>query len=128
LGAYLKARTYALEAKIITAQKIEARALTPISLPNNRRQLQKEINALPQNCLLFSTGNYVCYLADYKLIPMMMHELGRRREESFRAVGEGTGKPLDLDEYDEYYKHLILWDKYRQRLVGAYRLGFGKNN
>jgi len=127
LGAYLKARTYALEANIITAPKVEARALTPIALPNNRKHLQKEINALPQNCFLFSTGNYVCYLADYKLIPMMMHELGRRREESFRAVGEGTGKPLDLDEYDEYYKHLILWDKHRQSLVGAYRLGFGKN-
>jgi putative hemolysin len=57
----------------------------------------------------------------------MMHELGRRREEAFRAVGEGTGRPLDLDEYDEYYKHLILWDKQKQRLVGAYRLGFGKD-
>jgi hypothetical protein len=33
---------------------------------------------------------------------------------------------LDLDEYDEYYKHLILWDKQKTRLVGAYRLGFGK--
>ncbi len=127
LGAYLKARSYALEANITTAKKIENRTLTPIALPNNRRNLQREINSLPQSCYLFTTGNYVCYLAEHKSIPLMMHELGRRREEAFRAVGEGTGRPLDLDEYDEYYKHLILWDKQKQRLVGAYRLGFGKD-
>jgi hypothetical protein len=46
---------------------------------------------------------------------------------TFRAVGEGTGNPVDLDKYDKYYKHLILWDKENQRLAGAYRMGFGRD-
>jgi putative hemolysin len=50
-----------------------------------------------------------------------LHELGRLREIAFRAVGEGSGRRLDLDCYDNYYYHLILWDSYRLDIVGAYR-------
>jgi len=131
LGSFLRSRSYALEANIPQVAKktgnsgIPAGKINPIALPKNRRALQKEINALSADKLLFTNGNYNCYLTDSASIPLMMHELGRRREEAFRAVGEGTGKPLDLDEYDEYYKHLILWDRQKTRLVGAYRLGFG---
>ena len=131
LGSFLRARSYALEANIPQVAKKSgnnngtAIKISPIALPKNRRALQKEINALSADKLLFTNGNYSCYLTDSVSIPLMMHELGRRREEAFRAVGEGTGKPLDLDEYDEYYKHLILWDRRKTRLVGAYRLGFG---
>ncbi len=127
LGLFLRSRTYALEANLKTDKKgIANSGLTPIALPRNRRALQKEINLLSPNKLLFTTGHYACYITDAASIPLMLHELGRRREEAFRAVGEGTGRPLDLDEYDDYYKHLILWDKQKTRLVGAYRLGFGK--
>lgn len=126
LGMHLRSRSYALEANIRKEVKNETRIdLEPIALPKNRRAMQKEINSLAPEKHLFTTGNYSCYLTDSKSIPLMMHELGRRREEAFRAVGEGTGRPLDLDEYDSYYKHLILWDKQKTRLVGAYRLGFG---
>ena len=59
-------------------------------------------------------------------IPAMMREIGRRREESFRQVGEGTGAGIDTDPFDLYYKHLILWDKEARQLAGAYRLGIGK--
>lgn len=127
LGLFLRSRTYALEANIkIEKKEVASSGVVPIALPKNRKALQKEINSLPPNKLLFTTSHYSCYLTDHKSIPFMMHELGRRREEAFRAVGEGTGRPLDLDGYDEYYKHLILWDKKKTRLVGAYRLGFGK--
>ncbi len=127
LGLYLRSRSYALEANIPQKESsVEDRKdIEPIALPKNRRAMQKEINSLGSDKLLFTTGHYSCYLTDSKSIPLMMHELGRRREEAFRAVGEGTGKPLDLDEYDNYYKHLILWDKQKTRLIGAYRLGFG---
>ncbi len=47
------------------------------------------------------------------------------REVTFRAVGEGTNKSIDLDEYDLYYDHLILWDREAQRIAGAYRIGNG---
>ncbi|MDD4638679.1 MAG: GNAT family N-acetyltransferase, partial [Bacteroidales bacterium] len=127
LGRYLKSRSYALEGNVKKEKKwIADKEIVPIALPKNRRALMKEILSLPHNKLLFTTGHYACYFTDFQSIPLMMHELGRRREESFRAIGEGTGKPLDLDSYDEYYKHLILWDKRKSRLVGAYRLGFGK--
>jgi putative hemolysin len=127
LSLLVRSRVYALEANINNnIKKVEERNdLEPIALPKNRRAMQKEINALTPDKHIFTNGHYSCYLTDSKSIPLMMHELGRRREEAFRAVGEGTGRPLDLDSYDDYYKHLILWDRQRTRLVGAYRLGFG---
>jgi hypothetical protein len=78
-----------------------------------------------KDSLLFTTANFECYLADYDRIPRVIHEIGRRREEAFRAVGEGTGKQIDTDEYDVYYKHLILWDTDEQKIAGGYRLGMG---
>lgn len=54
-----------------------------------------------------------------------MRELYRLREETFRAVGEGTGQPLDTDIYDAYYRQMVLWHVPNQEIVGAYRLGFG---
>lgn len=127
LSLGLRARTYALESNLTPNAHIEPRDdLQPIALPKNRRAMQKEISTLPVTAQLFTTGGYSCYLVNASSIPTLLHEIGRRREEAFRAVGEGTGTPLDLDEYDQYYKHLILWDKRKSRLVGAYRLGIGR--
>jgi putative hemolysin len=49
--------------------------------------------------------------------------LGRLRELTFRQIGEGTGKSTDLDDFDLTYHHLFVWNKVKQELVGAYRLG-----
>jgi hypothetical protein len=49
------------------------------------------------------------------------------REETFRAIGEGTGKHLDQDEFDSHFKHLILWDNVKQKIAGCYRLGIGSD-
>lgn len=84
-----------------------------------------ELNRIRKKSLLFTCAQYECYFADYNDIPKIMYELGRRREEAFRAVGEGSGKKLDTDKYDTYYKHLLLWDKEENRLAGGYRLGIG---
>jgi hypothetical protein len=51
--------------------------------------------------------------------------IGRLREITFREVGEGTNLPFDLDEYDQYYKHLFLWDRKEEKLAGAYRMALG---
>ena len=48
------------------------------------------------------------------------------REITFRAVGEGTNRSIDLDEYDLYYYHLFIWDREDEKIVGAYRVGKGK--
>tara|TARA_R110001592_G_scaffold104699_1_gene294590 strand:+ start:7094 stop:8029 length:936 start_codon:yes stop_codon:yes gene_type:complete len=52
----------------------------------------------------------------------LLREIGRLREAAFRLVGEGTGLDRDVDSYDLYYMHIILWDDEDQEIVGAYRL------
>ena len=74
----------------------------------------------------YQTAQYHCFLADYEDIPNLIHEIGRRREEAFRASGEGTNTALDIDDFDPYFKHLILWDSAQKKIAGAYRLGIGE--
>lgn len=54
-----------------------------------------------------------------------MRELGRLREITYREVGEGTNKSLDLDDFDSYYSHLFIWDDLNKRIIGGYRIGYG---
>jgi hypothetical protein len=75
--------------------------------------------------ILFETGDYRAYLIAASDAPDLMRELYRLREVTFRAVGEGTGKALDTDPYDDYYRHLVLWNIPNGDLVGAYRVGYG---
>ena len=125
LGRMLRNRVYAMEAN--TPGRFEVHLTEtpqePLIPPVDSRELAKEMDALTP---LFEVYKYRCYLADTEQIPAMMTEIGRRREESFRQVGEGTGAGIDTDKYDRYYKHLILWDKDSRKLAGAYRLGIGR--
>jgi putative hemolysin len=59
-------------------------------------------------------------------IPNIMNEIGRLREITFREVGEGTNQKMDIDEYDLYYNQLFIWDEENRKIVGAYRVGKGK--
>lgn len=128
LAAYLRARTYALEANI-NNEDVEYNNTKQETLPPPLKSflMVNELNKIRKDSLLFTCAQYECYFADHKDIPNIMYELGRRREEAFRAVGEGSGKKLDTDKYDTYYKHLILWDKEDNRLAGGYRLGIGSD-
>ncbi|MBL19025.1 MAG: glycerol acyltransferase [Flavobacteriaceae bacterium] len=89
--------------------------------------LEHEIIALKNSSKsLLVSKDYELFLTSSDLIPNILTEIGRQREITFRAVGEGTNKPLDLDHYDNDYLHLFLWDHKARTLVGAYRLGLGK--
>ncbi|GAB1408717.1 lysophospholipid acyltransferase family protein [Thermomonas brevis] len=55
----------------------------------------------------------------------LLREIGRLRELTFRAVGEGTGRSLDLDAWDSWYEHIVLWDAAAARIAGAYRIARG---
>jgi putative hemolysin len=55
----------------------------------------------------------------------VMQEIGRLRELTFRAVGEGTGQRLDVDVYDNWYEHIVLWDEAASKIAGAYRVARG---
>jgi putative hemolysin len=76
-----------------------------------------------QGAALVSQGGLTVFAAFSHEIPALLQEIGRLREVTFRAVGEGTGQEIDLDGFDRYYEHLFLWDEQRQRIAGAYRLG-----
>ncbi len=55
----------------------------------------------------------------------LLREIGRLRELTFRAVGEGTGRRLDLDAWDSWYEHIVLWDAAASKIAGAYRIARG---
>ena len=73
--------------------------------------------------LMAEQGTLSVYMAAAVDIPLCLQEIGRLREVTFRAVGEGTGREIDLNSYDEHYMHLILWDEAGARIAGAYRVG-----
>ena len=86
----------------------------------------KEVNSLRENdCRLLQSKNYEVFFAKAKDIPNVLHEIGRLREVTFRAVGEGTNESIDIDSYDKYYRHMFLWDADTKKIAGAYRMGLG---
>ncbi|WP_323595220.1 lysophospholipid acyltransferase family protein [Aliarcobacter butzleri] len=81
-------------------------------------------NELKKSPLLGQTNDgKKIYLYDYVEDSIVLKELGRLREISFRKVGEGVNKKRDIDKYDVYYQHIILYDKNELEIVGAYRIG-----
>jgi putative hemolysin len=94
--------------------------IDPVPLP----MLREEIAALDsQRQSLASSGELQVYCTRAQSIPLVLREIGRLRELTFRAAGEGTGKCADLDAFDESYLHLFVWDARAEAVVGAYRLG-----
>jgi hypothetical protein len=76
--------------------------------------------------LLVELKKFQAFTAKSSQIPYTIREIGRLREITYREVGEGTGKSIDLDEFDEFCDHIFIWDKENTRIVGAYRLLPGK--
>jgi hypothetical protein len=105
------------------APKVGGDALEPVVPPHASELLAKEVRRLPAEQIVVRGGAYVGFLAAARQIPHVLYEIGRLRELSFRAVGEGTGAMIDLDRFDSHYLHLFLWNTGRDEVVGAYRLG-----
>ncbi len=92
-----------------------------VAFPEKRARLEKELN---DSVTLGSTPDgKIIYLVDHRLNSSVIRELGRLRELTFRAVGEGTQRLRDTDRYDKIYRHIVLWDKDDREIVGAYRIG-----
>lgn len=130
LARFLRARTYALGSGL----QVKREFFSPLRFPRNPKEV---VMSLPEEALarevaglddlkLSSQAEFDLYLAPCNRIPQMLREIGRKREVTFRAVGEGTNKAIDLDEFDLYYDHLFLWDREKRKLVGSYRIGDGR--
>lgn len=94
--------------------------------PQNRQLIKQELNQ--SELLGQSKDGKLIYLFDYQTEKNQsqsatMQEIGRLREIAFRQVGEGTGEDIDLDKFDHFYRHLVLWDDEELEIVGAYRIG-----
>jgi len=97
-----------------------------IAAPINPLLMESEVDDLrAKNHRLLESKNYEVYLAHAANIPNILREIGRLREITFRAIGEGTNRAIDLDKFDSYYHHMFLWDTEAECLVGAYRMGLG---
>ena len=93
----------------------------PVIHPVDRQSLRAHLQQAER--LGTTADNMHILLVDFTDNKPVMDEIGRLRELTFRAVGEGTGQHKDLDVYDRYYRHLVLWDDAALEIAGAYRLG-----
>lgn len=127
---YLRWRTYLLAAR----PDYKARTSLPLRNWGRKRPMQavtssgdpallaEEVARLSRNQLLTKAGDLEVYVAPAPAIPKVLEEIGRLREHTFRGVGEGTGKAVDLDRFDEDYLHLFAWKPATREVIGAYRL------
>ena len=100
-------------------------AIAPIAQSQNKKLIVNEINCLRDELKLFRQGPFTLFFAHPNELKYVMEEIGRLREITFREVGEGTNKELDIDKYDAYYNQLFIWDHEQETIVGAYRVGMG---
>lgn len=118
--------------------KILSKLATPVMHPKPQRPMQTIAPAIDRELILkdFSNAELMLdtspereqkgmrvYRAKGDEIPNILLELGRLREETFRTVGEGSGLDRDIDQFDSYYDHFVAWDKGKQEITGAYRIG-----
>ena len=131
-GRYLRARVYSL------GSVLEVHKFFNKQTGKKKKKAEKLVEPVPPDILadevrnvsskyeLFTTKNYSVICAPTVVIPNIFSEIGRLREMTFREVGEGTNKSTDIDEYDFYYYQLFIWDNAEKKIVGAYRIGKGK--
>ncbi len=98
--------------------------IPPVPVPLLRRELTDD-----KRLRLTNRSGNVIYKVTWQDSPQVLREIGRLREITFREAGGGTGKELDLDEFDTSdhpYTQLIVWDPKGERILGGYRYRLGK--
>jgi putative hemolysin len=128
LAAHLRQRTLMLRHRVTTAilpanGSTSGSGFAQIIERVDPLAVADEVARLLPSQKLVDADEYQVYCASADELPNTLREIGRLREITFRATGEGTGKAIDLDEFDSDYLHLFVWQKDKQELVGAYRLG-----
>ena len=102
---------------------------SPIIPPVDKELIKAELT--PERQLrMTNKSNNAIYIVTAHNAPNTMREIGRLREEAFRAAGGGTGKEIDIDEFDtceNCYKQLIVWNPDAEEIIGGYRYLEGEN-
>ncbi len=121
---YLRLRTYILRSRGSGgAVRGPAGPQMPVAPPLHRDSIAQDVWMLPPEACVLESEDMAVYCAPAAQIPRLLHEIGRLREVTFRAAGEGTGREIDLDRFDHHYHHLFVWNRRAGELVGAYRIG-----
>jgi putative hemolysin len=125
LARHLRLATYALSATTSVVARTAKRslALETVPAPEPPAVIAAEIAALPPEAELVASGDLAVYRLTRSQAPQAVLDIGRLREIAFRGVGEGTGASRDLDAYDDYYEHLVLWNRQQREIAGGYRMG-----
>jgi putative hemolysin len=125
---YMLAKPFEKDSKFLPSASDLKISKSPKQIVNgaNQEKMIDEVNKLRDgDCRLLQSKNYEVFFAGAGKIPNVLHEIGRLRETTFRAIGEGTNESIDLDKYDQYYHHMFLWDDETNQIAGAYRMGLG---
>jgi putative hemolysin len=124
LTDYLRRRTFLLRHRARPNVDVSSVASQePIVKPVSPDLLENDVATLPESQVLVRHDDSVVYFARAGQIRNVLREIGRLREATFRPIGEGTGRAIDLDTFDYDYVHLFVWNPSRREIVGAYRLG-----
>lgn len=98
------------------------RSLMPLAVAEGGARLAEELDSLDRGKVLARQGPLEVWCLTQSEAPHLLREVGRVRERTFREIGEGTGRALDLDRFDATYHHLVLWNRERREVAGGYRL------
>lgn len=107
----------------VAERKKQTGAWAPLIAPIKPALLRAELESLPPEDCLLTSGYFKVYRFLGSELPHTLREIGRLRELTFRSVSEGSGNECDLDPFDAWYDQLILWDDQASQIVGGYRLG-----
>jgi len=94
-----------------------------LGTPVHPAVIRGEVGHLAYDHVLVENERYMAVTAWAGQIPNALHEVGRLRELAFREAGRGSGRRVDLDQFDLYYLHVLVWSKERQEIAGACRIG-----
>ena len=102
---------------------MEQEIIQPVSKELLKSELTKE-----RQMRMTNKSNNEIYVVTAHDAPNVMREIGRLREIAFREAGGGTGKEVDIDEFDtceNCYKQLIVWNPEAEEIIGGYRYLLG---
>ena len=98
---------------------MEEEIISPVDKALIKAELTEE-----KRLRMTNKSNNQIYIITAQDSPHTMQEIGRLREIAFRAAGGGTGKSVDIDEFDTMenpYKQLIVWNPEAEEILGGYR-------